>query len=135
MDLRYPDFRPGQVLKADDLNLIVDLLKRMRITAGQSSGISLQESITGTAIRVSFPANRYVGKTTSTITVRSGTSPGTGSVELYLYDVASGQWVDSNCGVSVLYFSATPVGGIASGKYCWVEQDADGNYVLISVEC
>lgn len=135
MDLRYPDFKKGQILKADDLNAIITLLKRMRITAGQSSGISLQESNTGTAIRVSFPPNRYVAITTTTITVRSGSTPGAGTVKLQLYSEPSNAWVDSGCFVDVLYFSSSPVGGIASGKYCWVEQDCDGNYVIVSVEC
>ncbi len=133
---QLPEFKPGDALKADDLMSLRAAIQRQRLTTGQSSGISLQESFTGTTIRVQFPANRYVGVTvTPGISVRVGTAPGTGMVELVTYSTDLGVWVDTGIAVDVLYFSALPVGGIATDKYCWVEQDTDGNYVIVSVEC
>ncbi len=137
MDIKeLPEFKAGDALSAGKLMAVRDRVQRQRITTGQNSGVVLTESTTGTAIRIQFPANRYVGVTvTPGISVRVGTAPGTGMVQLVTYSDDLGVWVDSGIAVDVLYFSALPVGGIATDKYCWVEQDTDGNYVIVSVEC
>ncbi len=109
---------------------------RLRLTTGQNSGIVLNESLTGTAIRVQFPANHYVGIVNSGgIPARVGSIPGLGSVDLQTYDSDTGEFDATGITVDCLNFSAAPPGGINGGQYCFVETDVDGNYWITSVEC
>ncbi len=133
---QLPEFRPGDALKADDLMSLRAAIQRQRLTTGQSSGIDLQESFTGTKIRLRTPANRYVGLVDSGgITARVGGIAGTGVVGLQLLSIDTNTLNASMTLVQVFNFSAAPPGGINGGLYCWVEQDVDGNYWIISVEC
>lgn len=136
MDLRLPEFQSGEYLKADDLNDIVDAVRRQRLLTGQNSGLNIQEGPNGTTIRVVSQANRYVAYVLSPgITAQTGGAPGTGTVMLQVYDPGNGTWEDSGNKTTVLNFSATPIAGFPANKYCWVEQDTDGNYILVSIEC
>ncbi len=137
MDVKeLPEFKAGDALSAGKLMAVRDRVQRQRLTTGQNSGIVLNESTTGTTIRVQFPADRYVGVVvTPGISVRVGVVPGTGQVALVTYSEDLGEWQDTGNIVDVLYFSALPVGGIATDKYCFVHQDSDGNYIIVSVEC
>ncbi len=74
----------------------------------------------------------YVAKTTSSITARSGDTPGTGTVSLQSYSTSDNALADMSLSRDVFNFS----GGdpIDSGLYCIVIQIA-GVYWLASVEC
>ncbi len=131
-----PEFKAGDALSAGKLMELRNRIQRMRLTTGQNSGIVLTESITGTAIRVQFPATHYVGVVASgDITARVGNTPGIGSVDLQTYSLTSNEFVATGISVDVLNFSANPPGGILGGQFCFVEQDVDGNYWITSVEC
>ncbi len=55
-----PRFKKGDVLKAADLVILRDAIERQRLTTGQNSGISLQETEQGTVIRVGAGRGRYL---------------------------------------------------------------------------
>ncbi len=127
-------FKKGELLTAAKLNEIMDRVNRQRIDTGQSSGLVVQETNKGTVLRVfeSASSGKSVGLTGS-ITARSGVTPGSGSVQLYRYDSASGHLVDSSVNQNPVYnFAAS---AIPSGKFCWIEQDGDGTWWVVSVEC
>ncbi len=127
-----PEFKAGDALSAGKLMELRNRILRLRLTTGQNSGIVLTESLTGTAIRVQFPANRYVGNTSSPgIDARAGLTPGTGFVELFTL-LSTGDLEDTGVQVEVFNFSSI---AIPDGKYCWLEQDVDGHYWVVSVEC
>ncbi len=131
-----PEFKAGDALSAGKLMELRNRILRLRLTTGQNSGIVLTESITGTAIRVQFPSDRYVGIVASgDITARVGTTPGTGFVDIQIYNPLINELEPDGTQVEVLNFSAVPPTGIPAGKYCWVQEDTDGNYWVISVEC
>jgi hypothetical protein len=72
----------------------------------------------------------FLAITTSSITARSGTTPGSGTVSPVDYDETSLS-TDSDS-VDVLNFSSGTA--ISSGKYCVVAALSGGNWI-ISVEC
>jgi len=127
-------WREGDTIGARDLNKLLDAIERCIINPGQSSGLDISQSQGGTSLRVRPPTNRYLGVTSGTITARSGTTPGTGTVTLYLYSTSAGTVGTSGVNVTVYNFSST-TGGIATSTYVWVEQDVDGNWWITSVDC
>ncbi len=131
-----PEFKAGDALSAGKLMELRNRIQRLRLTTGQNSGIVLTESLTGTAIRVQFPANHYVGVVASgDITARVGSTPGSGFVDLQTYNPLINELEAAGVSVEVLNFSASPPGGILGGQFCFVETDVDGNYWITSVEC
>ena len=135
-----PKFRKGDVLKAADLVAICDVVARQRLTTGQNSGISLQETEQGTLIRVASRGDRYLAIAHGDITARSGTVPGVGLATLQQCKRTSAgpPPVYALSSLSVDYdvanFSST-TGGIPDGTYCWIEQDPNGIWFATSVDC
>ncbi len=135
-----PRFAKGDVLKAADLVILRDAIERQRLTTGQNSGISLQETEQGTVIRVAGRSDRYLAKASGDITARSGTTPGVGKATLQRCKRTSAGpppvYAISSLSVDydvINYSSAT--GGIPDEKYCWIEQDNDGLWWVVSAEC
>ena len=132
-----PRWKKGDVIKASDLNRLVEAIERGTITVSQDSGLEMQQARGGTSLRVVFPVNRYVGVANGNITKRSGATPGSGSVTLYRYTVANGL-TSLSLDIAVLNASSnamTSGNGIDSGQYCWVEQDGDGWWWVSPLEC
>lgn len=78
-----------------------------------------------------FGPGLFLAITTSTISARSTTTPGAGTVAPVTYDGTSlNTGTDS---INVLQFSGSST-TIASGKYCVVAELSGGNFI-ISVEC
>jgi hypothetical protein len=127
-----PVFRAGAHLTARALNVLVDAVRRQRLTAGENGGIELQEFPDGTMIRCRPTIARYLGVANGNITARSGTTPGAGIVTIW--QNVGGTLTSTGLNVDVLSFTAAS-GGIAGGKYCWIEQDSDGYWWVTSAEC
>lgn len=111
-----PKFMKGQALKADDLNRIVVAVNGGPRVANE---VQASESI-------------WAGKASGTITARSGTTPGAGTVRVYIYDGSA--MVDSGLDIAVLNFSAAS-GGIASTTWCSIGRDGNGVWFVLSAEC
>lgn len=127
---KIPRYQIGDELTVESLNKLVDAINRQALTGG--AGVNIQSTSNGTMISV--PA-RYVGYpaiTTSSISARSGSTPGSGTVTLYLLDTSQALAATSTTGVTVYSYSSA---AISSGKYCWVVQDPNGEWWVISVEC
>lgn len=135
MDHKLPDpKRPGDAIKAADYNLIVEAIRRIRINRGQSTGLDITESPGGTTLRVRWRSDRYVGLVQAGgISARSGSTPGSGTVNLQEYDETNNV-TDTGIPVDVLNFSAG-TSGFAAGKYVWIEQDVNGYWWVTAAEC
>lgn len=137
MKQRLPDHvKPGDVITVDHYNALLDAIKRLDLNPGTMTGIEMHQTLNGTALSVK-PVQRYIAKTTSVITARVGTTPGTGTVKQWIldpYSGAGGTLIDTTNEISVFSYSSA-AGGIASGKYCYIEQDMSGNWWVISAEC
>ncbi len=127
-----PRVKEGDPISAGLWNQLVDFVMRNRITFGQACGLEVQETPRGTLVRASRKWEiGYVAKTTSTITARSGSTAGSGTVQLQDFDGTS--YSDAaESPLTVYLFSAT---SISSGKYCWVAPDPGGWWHVVSVEC
>lgn len=132
-----PRWKAGDVIKAADLNRLVEAIERGTLTVSQDSGLEMQQGRGGTSLRVVFPVNRFVGVASGNISTRSSGTPGSGSVTLYRYDTTNGL-TSLAINVSVLNASSTSMSsgnGIDSGKYCWIEQDGDGWWWVSPFDC
>lgn len=131
-----PRFRPGDALTARTMNDIVDRVNRQRLDTGQSVGIDVQETPNGTIARVR-PTNRILwGVADGDISARSGATLGTG--KMTIYQNVGGSATSTGQDIDVINPSATTMtggAGIASGKYCFAAQDADGYWVVAPLEC
>lgn len=125
-----PDFRRGDRLQAAHMQEIVRRLDRLegvrgsgRLQTRRGPGGNLQLSyIEGVA--------SSLGKANGTISARSGTSPGSGTVDFY--------WKNSAGSLEVTGQSETvfnPGAVIGDGKYVWVQQDMAGDWYVAPLEC
>lgn len=73
-----------------------------------------------------------IGKTSTSIAARSGTTVTGGTVEIWT--MSGGTLTDAMTSVTAYNFSAA-TGGIASGIYVSLAQDSAGNWWIISAEC
>lgn len=130
---RLPRFRKGDPFpSAQVLNDLVDRVRRQRLMAGQGTGVLINETPNGTTVRVAVQGGRRLAQTSTTITARSGTTAGTGTVAFASITASTAAIAVGSQTQSVFNFSAN---SLASGKYCWVEQDPDGNWWVVSIEC
>jgi len=106
---------------------VASYLTRTRISAGP--GIALDETPGGIVLRASVGgAGLAIIKTTSSITARSSTTPGTGSATLVTWN---GTALGTGATITLRHISATSA---ASGKYGFAVM-LFGLYWLVSVEC
>ncbi len=134
--------RRGDYLTAAWLNQIRSLVLRNRISLGVNSGLVMSESDGGKVLRTasSGATGQQLAYTNGTITARSGTTPGAGTVYLVRYDGSVFQIMNGSGGnptitQAVKSYSST-TGGIATGNYVWIAQNpADLYWYVISVDC
>lgn len=132
MDKKRPQkVRRGDPITAEEWNKLVDLVVRNEIRPSLSSGLDIQKAAFGTSLRVVGQLRQRLAYTSSTITARSGTTPGTGTVTPQRYDGSS--LASDGQDLTVYSFSASA--SIASGKYCWIEQDPGGYWWVTAAEC
>ena len=129
-----PRLKPDDELLLKWLNAVRDLAVENQLAPGP--GIVLTPTPSGMAIGLADAADtglEWVGVVQSGgISARSGTTPGSGSVKLYA--LVGGVLVDAGQTVTVYSISST-TGGILSGAYIMVAQDAFGNWWVESVDC
>lgn len=123
--------RPGDPIRAAEWNNLVDIVLRNEINVVQSSGLDIAKSAAGTTLRVAGALRQMLAYTSSSITARSGTTPGTGTVTPQRFN---GTAISSN-GQDLTVYSFSASAAIASGKYCWIEQDPGGYWWVTAVEC
>ncbi len=134
--------KKGDVLTAQWLNHIRRLVLRNTITLGPNSGLTMNESDSGKILRTagSGATGQQLAYTNGTITARSGTTPGAGTVYLVKYDgsvfqIMNGGGSNPTLTQAVLSYSST-TGGIATGQYVWIAQNpSDLKWYVISVDC
>lgn len=108
--------KPGDPIKASAFNALID---------AAAADPSALDSLTETAAV-------WVGQTTIAVTARSGSTPGAGSVRIYVYDGSA--LVDSGVTVDALNFSGAS-GGIPISTWCSVGRDGNGRWWILSMEC
>lgn len=124
--------RPGDPITAENWNTLVETVQRNDLRTTSGSGLSIQKTSSGTTLQVvSSGGKGQIGKTSSTISARSSTTAGSGTVTPQSFDGTD--LADDGDDVDVFNFSGT---SIDSGKYCWyMEDESSGEYFIIAVEC
>ena len=129
---RLQKVRPGDPINASDWNALIEMVLRNDIKVSAGCGLNISKTSNGTLISVPPRYNQRLAKTSSTISARSGTTAGTGTVTPQKFDgttIADSGYPD----ITVYLFSSSA--SIASGKYCWIAQDLDGYWWITAVEC
>ena len=136
MSAKLPDrVRAGDLITDEWANSIRDAIASGTLHAGLGSGIRLDRTAGGTAISTYQPL-RFFGVASGNISARSGTTLGTGKVTRHYSD--GGTDTSTTIDYDVLNPSSNTMGsgeGITSGKYCFVQEDSDGNLVVGTLEC
>ena len=138
--LAPPPLRKGDELTLKWLNGIRQLAVEGQVDVGSCSGISASQGPNGIALGVSVASESgTLAYTDGTITARSGTTPGTGTVYLVVYDgtvlqIQNGTGGNPTVTQAVLNFSST-TGGIPTGTYVWIEPDPGSNWFITAVDC
>jgi hypothetical protein len=128
--------KPGDPIKADDFMKLVATVNALLSPRG-GDGIDVQQ--VGGHIHASAipPVNAYLAVATSNFAARSGTTPGTGTVDLYWFDgtnlAATGDSLADVVNVSTT--TMTSGNSIDSGMYCWVYKDAFSTWYVAPLEC
>lgn len=124
--------KPGDELTVAWLNAVRNIAVEGSI-ADLGAGLKGNPTPNGWAIGVAHNAAAgSVCKTTSTITARSGTTVGSGTVDFYQ---RVGTTLTATGLSTTVYSYSSTTGGVASGQYGWAQQDEVGDWWLISVDC
>ncbi len=132
---QLPVFTKGQILKASDMTAIRDAVMRQRLTTGQSSGVTLQETPDGTTIRVdpSAASGVFYAKTGSVIAAATGTWPTltctSVTMDIYQRTGANLAKVDN-----AKVYNAMPDPTIANHRLI-LSLNPDGTYDVIGMSC
>lgn len=123
-----PDFRPGDVLKAETIQ---ELWRRSEPPDIRGSGgVSVRS---GRAINIAgIRRGAFLAKVTgSGITALSGTTPGTGTVDVLIESDATGTETIVDSGQVATVFNFTGQAYLA-GTYCWVAEDEAGTLWVVT---
>lgn len=127
--------KPGDPIRADQFMALVAAVQELRDIRG-GNGIDVRRVGGRISISAIPESTGYLGVATSNFAARSGTTPGTGTVDLYWYDgtvlAATGKSVNA---VNVSSTTMTSGNSIDSGMYCWVAKDAYGTWYVSPLEC
>lgn len=125
------DFVKGQPILASSLNWLMAACKKVNNIKGVAP-IEVTNNSTGITIRLAdTPLQFAIGTTSTAITARSGTGPGSGSVVLQAFD---GTNLSATPETVTAYLFSAATGGIASGKYCVVARIL-GYWWIVAAEC
>jgi hypothetical protein len=135
MDDLSPNFRRGDVLTADVINALIEATG---IDIRGGAGVQARKTRRGVQLTAIQPNTAYLAKATSNFAVRSSTTPGSGTLDLYWIDTA-GPTI-ATLGISVTAYTVTSKAqtsgnAINSGQYCWAEQDPFGVWHTMPLEC
>lgn len=124
------DFAKGKPILASSLNWLMRQCKKVDRIQGVAP-IEVVNTSNGILIRLATKLFEVrIGQTSGTISARSGTAAGSGSVVLQSFD---GTNLSAGETVTAYLFSAAS-GGIPSGKYCVVARLLS-HWWVIAVEC
>lgn len=128
--------KPGDPIRAEQFMMLVNAVKALLGMRG-GDGMSLSRAGGRILLSATPPVNAYLAVATSAFAARSGTTPGTGTVDLYWYDgtniTATGNSLANVVNVSTT--TMTSGNSIDSGMYCWVVRDAFGTWYVSPLEC
>lgn len=135
MDDLRPTYKKGDVLPASTINALIEATG---IEVRGGAGIQTRKTRRGMQITGIQPNTSYLAVASTDFPVRSGTTPGSGSVDL--------QWIDdsgptiASLGITVAAYCSsskaqTSGNAIDSGQYCWAEQDPFGIWHTMPLEC
>lgn len=131
------EFRPEDVLRAADLNLIVDAVRRsMGLTEG-GDGIEGIGDGRGRSALAAPGRMAFIGKANGDISAASGSALGTGSVTRYEIDGSNNEYATTADYDVINPSSNTMTGGagITAGKRCFVQEDESGRLIVAPLEC
>jgi hypothetical protein len=136
IDATEIDVKPGDPIKAEHYMALIKAVRELMDVRG-GDGTSVRRS--GGRLQVSaIPrVDGYLAVATSAFAARSGTVPGTGTVDLYWFDGTNITATGDSLADVVNVSSTTMTSGnsIDSGMYCWVVQDAFGTWYASPLEC
>ena len=120
------DFRRGDVLSHEVINELIRRTEPARPRA--SGGISVRTGPRGQVQVTGTTRMTFVGKANGSISAGSGSTWGTGSVTRWQFNYISG----ASSSTSLNYDAVNPAASaIASGQDVFVEEDDDGNLVVM----
>ena len=138
-------WKKGDPITANRLNDMLDSILRLDISVPQGNPLRLQQSTTGTALSLDMTGYGFLAIANGTITNRSGTSCGVGSVfkvsttPIFTSGQISGVTLESGTIPIQVYNPSsakmTSGNGIDSGQYCWVQMDDSGMYIVQALDC
>jgi hypothetical protein len=126
-----PNFKPGDILRASDLN---DLVRDRSIDVRGDGGISVRSSADGQVQIIHHFTGAFAGTASGTITTRVGTSLGYGTVEIFVKNPSTGSYVDSGIALTCDNLSSTS-GGIPSGTWVAGFFQDDGTPLVMTADC
>jgi hypothetical protein len=130
--------RRGDPLTAERLNAIEAELIRLGAVRG-GPGVDVRQGKGGLHITGVRQADRYLAKATSNFAVTSGTTPTSGSVDLYWRNPGSGAMETSGTSLAEVWnmsdFAMTSGNAIDSGMWCSVWQDCFGTWWISPESC
>lgn len=132
MPREFDDLKDGTELEPFHMNIIYRELRRLRkMTAAPPLVLDgMESSVSAPMLRGPAAGRGGLGKASGAITARSGTTPGTGTVDIWQNNAgtleATGDSVDVvNVGIA-----------ISSGKYVWWQEDDEtGDMYVAPLEC
>lgn len=126
-------FRAGKPIVARDLNRVAEMAEKAALIQADPP-LAIVSTPGGPLLRLAgMLFSAYIAVTTSTITARSGGTPGSGTVKLQSWNGTALADLPGPISKTVYNISAS-TNTIASGKYCIVLKIA-GAYWLITAEC
>jgi hypothetical protein len=131
-DLGKLDFKPGDPLRAEDLQALADAIRSPAAKFVGGNNVHASQASDG-SLSISVPARaKYNATTTGTITARSGTTYGSGPVTVNVN--IDGTETPTALSLTVYSVSSTS-GGIPSGTRVQIEEFTDGYYYITAVDC
>ena len=130
------DVKPGDPIKAEQFMALVEAVRQLMDVRG-GDGLNARR-VGGRLHMAAIPwVDAYLAVATSNFAARSGTTPGTGTVDLYWFDGSAITATGDSLADVVNVSSTTMTSGnsIDTGMYCWVVQDAFGTWYISPLEC
>lgn len=128
--------KPGDPIRAEQFMMLVQAVRELMDVRG-GDGVNVRQ-VGGRIHMSAIPiVDKYLCKATSNFAAISGTTPGTGSADLYWYDgtnlAPTGESMSDL--VSASTTTMTSGNSIDSGMWCFVFQDAFGTWHIAPNDC
>lgn len=132
-----PNFIEGDVLGATTVNAIIRALLNAGVIDIRGAGVIVREGSRGQFQIAGTPGQPGIPVVVSSggISARSGSTPGTGNVEIQVLSPATGDLVDSGIQITGVNSFSSTTGGFPSGVYGFVSYDPEGNPWFTSADC